>query len=534
MKTISKLFIAALATTAMTACNNELSNGSLNNDGTVNFTMGIGETASSRISMEDGTYTATFSPNNAVGIFVEGQESYKNLEYKTEDGKTWKGGPINLPEGGTYTYYAYYPYSSEVNAANAIAISVAADQEAGGYLANDYLYCKKTSGETDVTLEYKHALSLVDVTLAGDAIGDDAVVSIINVATDATLDVTAPSVATGSTLADVNMDVLTNTKNFRAIIPAQTINASTPIFRIETKGKTYEAKYNGEIDFAQGKYLALTITIGEEGGTPEVEITTSASINDWTEGSIAGGDITVEEVPIILPLGEALTDVKGAPTSLTKDAWFGLKQNDTTPGVEYSIQDDDLTNWGKAICLKYTSTWDNDFDNGTNSDGTQKPAGKKFTDSWYVGTIGYYHYIIGAPMNQSIYKVTLKIKGKADSQYSETSKLVFTCRNANNNASFAISTSTNEDTFTATTVSKTPASPDTWEDLTLYINFAKKSTDAPGSKVNIIDTVADDLTKFDLRVYTNNPVKTTPEGEDLSNTATIYIADVVMEPYTGE
>lgn len=314
MKTLNKLFIAVLATTAITACNNEFSNGSLENNGIVNFTMGIGETASSRISMEDGSYTATFSANNAVGIFVEGQDSYKNLEYKTEDGKVWKGPQINLPEGGTYTYYAYYPYSSEVNAANAIAISVAADQEAGGYLANDYLYCKTTSGETKVTLDYEHALSLVDVTLAGAAIGDDAVVSIINVATDATLDVTAPSVTTGTTLANVKMDVLTNTKNFRAIIPAQKIAASTPVFRIETKGRTYEAKYNGEIDFAKGKYLALTITIGEEGGTPEIEITTSASINDWTEGSIAGGDINIGVTAINVPLP---TD--GTFTSITKN-----------------------------------------------------------------------------------------------------------------------------------------------------------------------------------------------------------------------
>lgn len=326
MKTLNKLFIAALATTAMTACNNDLNNNSLNGNRTVNFTMEIGETASSRISMEDGTYTATFSGDNAVGIFVKGQGSYNNLEYTTTDGTTWDGPQINLPEGETCTYYAYYPYSGEVNSADAIAISVATDQETGGYLANDYLYCNTTSGETTVTLEYKHALSLVDVTLAGDAIGDDAVVSIINVATDATLDVTAPSVATGSTLADVNMDVLTNIKNFRAIIPAQKIGASTPIFRIETKGKTYEAKYNGEIDFAQGKYLALTITIGEEGGTPEVEITTSASINDWTEGSIAGGDITIAATEINVPLP---TD--GTFTSIT-NTWDNQKI--TSGGVD--------------------------------------------------------------------------------------------------------------------------------------------------------------------------------------------------------
>lgn len=406
MKTINKLFIAALATTAITACNNEFSNGSLENNGIVNFTMGIGETASSRISMEDGSYTATFSANNAVGIFVEGQDSYKNLEYKTEDGKVWKGPQINLPEGGTYTYYAYYPYSSEVNAANAIAISVAADQEAGGYLANDYLYCKTTSGETKVTLDYEHALSLVDVTLAGAAIGDDAVVSIINVATDATLDVTAPSVTTGTTLANVKMDVLTNTKNFRAIIPAQKIAASTPVFRIETKGRTYEAKYNGEIDFAKGKYLALTITIGEEGGTPEIEITTSASINDWTEGSIAGGDINigVTAINVPLPTDGTFTEINNTwqsvkiPATYT-EGWYARSSSTVGKRVEHSY-DGDIE---QAILLN-AITWTENSAEGTET--TNYTLG-----TWSNNNIVYHST---TPMEAGAYIVSFKVKSNID------------------------------------------------------------------------------------------------------------------------
>lgn len=529
MKTINKLFIAALATTAITACNNEFSNGSLENNGIVNFTMGIGETASSRISMEDGSYTATFSANNAVGIFVEGQDSYKNLEYKTEDGKVWKGPQINLPEGGTYTYYAYYPYSSEVNAANAIAISVAADQEAGGYLANDYLYCKTTSGETKVTLDYEHALSLVDVTLAGAAIGDDAVVSIINVATDATLDVTAPSVTTGTTLANVKMDVLTNTKNFRAIIPAQKIAASTPVFRIETKGRTYEAKYNGEIDFAKGKYLALTITIGEEGGTPEIEITTSASINDWTEGSIAGGDITVEEVPIILPLGESLKDVIEKPASLTEDTWFGLKRKADEPGdISYSIETDETLTWKKAAKLSYTSTWDASANEG---------KGKAVNNSWYIATLGYYHCSTDTPINGGIYKVTIKIKGESDDT-GNISKISFCCRNKDNTAAFSIASSISAINDHAiknngsTIITKGATTANTWEEFIFYINFDKKTdiNTTPSGSSKLADTTKDDLSAFDLRLYTNNPAT----ADVQANTATIYISDITMEPYVAE
>lgn len=533
MKTLNNIFFAAIAATAMTACNNELNNDSLSNNGIINFNMGIGTTQSSRTSMEDNSYKATFSKNDEVGIFVNEVSSYNNVKYTTTDGTNWEGTPIKAPanEEFTYTFYAYYPYADATT--TTINKTVALDQNTEGFIKNDFLISTATTSNQTVNLEFAHAFSLVEVTLKGNGAAEGATVNILNVATDATIDLTNQTVTTGETKGNVVMDALQTPLKYRAIVPEQTISAQTPVFKIAVNGKTYEAKYTSEIKFEKGKYLAMTITLGEEEGPAEIEITTSASINDWTEGSIAGGDITVEEVPLIAPLGESLENATKEP-NFNKSTWFVLKQNDNTPGIECSIEADPSTNWEKAICFKYTSTWDFDFDNGTDGDGNPKPAGKKYTDSWYIGTIGYYHCSTEAPISQSIYKVTLKIKGKPDSQYSETSKLVFTCRNAKNDASFAISTSTNEDTFTATTVSKTPASPDTWEDLTLYINFAKKSTDAPGSKVNIIDTVADDLTKFDLRVYTNNPVKTTPEGEDLSNTATIYIADVVMEPYTGE
>lgn len=392
MKTLNKLFIAALATTAMTACNNDLNNNSLNSNRTVNFTMGIGETVSSRISMNDGEYTAKFSADNSVGIFVKDQDSYKNIEYTTTDGNTWSGAQINLPEGGTYTYYAYYPYSQDVTTANSIAINVATDQETGGYLANDYLYCNTTSSETNVALEYKHALSLVDVTLAGDAIGENATVSIINVATDATLNVTAPSVTTGSTLGDVKMDVLTNTKNFRAIIPAQTIAASTPIFRIDNEGRTYEAKYSGEISFAEGKYLALTITIGEAGGEPTININVSGSISDWTEGSSANGDVAIGMSQMEIPLPTdgkftAITSNWSASTSAQQipqtaaDAWYKRSGTVSTKCVAHTTAGYDETEQALTIT---TAAEENLSKGGWNNDNVTFHTQTPFEQGYYT------------------------------------------------------------------------------------------------------------------------------------------------------
>lgn len=303
MKALNKIWMAALAAVAMTACNNELSEQALNNGGNVNFTMGIGNTPSSRISMTEDSYTASFTGNDEVGIFVAEVPSYTNVKYSTADGKTWTGGPVKVSADAAYTYYAYYPYAEGLTA-NKIPVVVATNQDTEGYIKNDYLYSKlsATAGQTDVKLAFDHALSLIEVTLAGSGAAEGATVDLLNVATDATIDLTAVTpVTTGSTTATVTMDVLSNLK-YRAIVPAQKIAASTPVFKIAVNGRTYQAKYSGEINFEQGKYLAMTITLGEQGGDAEIEITASASINDWTEGASNGGDASISVAELNIPL----------------------------------------------------------------------------------------------------------------------------------------------------------------------------------------------------------------------------------------
>lgn len=303
MKALNKIWIAAIAAVAMTACNNELSEQALNNGGNVNFTMGIGNTPSSRISMPEDSYTASFTGNDEVGIFVAEQPSYTNVKYSTADGTTWTGGPVKVSADAAYTYYAYYPYAEGMTANN-IPVVVATNQDTEGYIKNDYLYSKlsATAGQTDVKLTFDHALSLIEVTLAGSGAAEGATVDLLNVATDAKIDLTAETpVTTGSTIATVTMDALPSLK-YRAIVPAQKIAASTPVFKIAVNGRTYQAKYSGEINFEQGKYLAMTVTLGEQGGDAEIEITASASINNWTGGTSNGGDASISVAELSIPL----------------------------------------------------------------------------------------------------------------------------------------------------------------------------------------------------------------------------------------
>lgn len=300
MKTLNHLLIAAIATTAITSCNNELKEQSLSNNSNVNFFMGIGTTQPSRTVMEDESYTATFSTGDAVGIFVKDVAAYSNVKFTTTDGTNWSGSTINIPEGTEYTYYAYYPYAEGYT--TSINYTIATDQNAEGFIKNDFLYSTATSGNTIVTLPYSHALSLVEVTLAGPGAAEGATVNLLNVSTDATIDLTAQTVSTGETKANVTMDALEAAMKYRAIIPAQKITASTPAFQISSAGKTYQAKYSGEINFEQGKYLAMTITLGGEGGDAEITLDIDSSINDWTEGTDNSGEASIDITGMNIPL----------------------------------------------------------------------------------------------------------------------------------------------------------------------------------------------------------------------------------------
>lgn len=517
-KILNKIFISALAISAMTACNKDEHP---SDNGYVNFSMGIVTTQSSRTSMADDSHTAAFTANNAVGIFVKDVASYSNIKYTTADGTTWSGDAIKIPEGTEYTYYAYYPYME--NATTSINYSVSTNQETEGFIKNDFLYSTATSSENNVSLSYNHALSLIEVELVDFGVTEGATVEMLDIATDATIDLTAQSITTGASKANITMDALATPLNYRAIIPAQTIAASTPVFKITAAGKTYHAQYSGEIKFEQGKYLSLTITLNEN-GEPEITINLDSNINEWTEGTENDGDSSVEEIiaPLILPLGDQLTEVI-KKFDLGSDTWVKfMDKTEYNTVASFEIQKDETTEWGKYASLQYTSIFED----------------ANAVNSYYKVALSYYHSYPLDMSETSIYKLSMKIKTELSQSATKdgeltpngASKIVITCRNADNSSSFAASTGQN---FTATSVSKKPED-NNWLDFTVYIDFSKKSTSvgtvpASGEK-SWVNTTSDDYSKFDLRFYTNNNAS----AEVQKVVSKIYISDLVMEPYISE
>lgn len=528
MKTLNKVFIAAIAATAMTACNNELGEQFVsNNGGDVKFTMGIEGTSASRVAMEDGSYQASFENENKVGVFVKEVDSYSNLEY-TFDGNAWNGVTIKVPADKVYTYYAYYPYAESATS-TAVATEVNADQETGGYLANDYLMANLTAeaGQANVDLQFTHALSLVEVTLSGPNAAEDAVVTLSNMTTDATMNLEASTVTPGEKKANVTMDKLTTSMKYRAIVPEQTVAQGTALMTIVSKGRTYKVSYKASnVKFERGKYISLNVELGSSSAQDYTVTIKSQGITDWGEGTAVNGDATVDEVPLVLPLGDELTEVIKT-FELTSDTWVKFLDNENYNDVaNFEIGVDESCSWKKYASLEYTSKYED----------------ANAANSYYKAALSYFH---SSPLDVSqtkIYKLSMKIKTELsqsatlDGELSENgaSKLVITCRNADNSSSFA--TSTNQ-TFSATTVSKTPGNRN-WMDFIIYINLAQKSTTVGTvpttgndlEKKGWKETSASDYAKFDLRFYTNNNASESTQKV----VSKIYISDLVMEPYVAE
>lgn len=534
MKALTKIFIAAIAAASMTACNNELSEQTSQNGGNVNFTMGIGSTPSSRVSMPESSYTASFTGDDEVGVFVSEVSSYSNIKYSTTDGTTWTGGPIEVPTDAEYTYYAYYPYKESMTASN-IPVVVATNQDTDGYIKNDYLYSKlvATSGQTDVNLTFNHALSLVEVTLAGSGAAEGATVNLFNVATDATMDIVAGNVTTGSVTADVTMDALSNLK-YRAIIPAQTIAASTPAFKIAVNGRTYQAKYSGDINFEQGKYLAMTITLGEQGGDDaQIEITTTADIADWGEGTSNGGQAEIEEVPLISKFEE--TDFVSANSSTlaplgSNSTWFYILGTSAGSESKCEITDSETTAgditpvWQKQANVTFVSTYESE---------------KSSANNWYTAALGY--FCKGFTKETSMYKLSFKAKAKVkvgsdDSSSSESIQLYVICRTSKNDACFAIRNNTDAPTATNSTKNLTA----NWDEYSFYIHFDKKLDGNPRSlsKDSSSGSYTEEFTATEPEDYQNIQIRLCTTGGAASADATpkattLSVTDVKLEPYVN-
>jgi len=511
MKTLNKVFIAAITATAMTACNNELSEQFASNQGgNVKFTMGIEGTSASRVAMEDGSYQASFENENKVGVFVKEVDSYSNLEY-TFDGNVWNGATIKVPADKVYTYYAYYPYAESATS-TAVATEVNADQETGGYLANDYLMANLTAeaGQANVDLQFTHALSLVEVTLSGSNAAEDAVVTLSNMTTDAIMNLEASTVTPGEKKANVTMDKLTTSMKYRAIVPEQTVAQGTALMTIVSKGRTYKVSYKASnVKFERGKYISLNVELGSSSSAEDVTVTiTSQGITNWVESDEVTGDasISVAELNIPLPTDgqvlETITSNWSASTTANQigsgkaEGWYKRSGSVT----DLTVIGYDETDQALTITRKSTSTgaWNND-------------------------NIVYHSC---TPLEIGQYELSFELKGADVGNVNDKEEPVY------GTIGFGISTSGDNYLFRIPIISNgdygrtltTKAATSEYVTVTTKFNFGEISTETKSSGLlqeNFIEAIAENVNKGVNIIFYSNKVT-------ITNPSILYIRNIKL------
>lgn len=536
MKMYFKSLIFALTGALMiTACSNEIEeqlaeNGK--NGQNVKFSIGVENL--SRTAIADGTLVTSFEQNDEIGIFAYDGEKLvsSNVKY-TYKGSEWTSeNAIAAQDGVKLSYYAYYPYDASVTDPASIKDTVSADQTAG-FGKNDMLSARNTeaaAGATNISLNFAHAMAMVQVSLMEGTTSDaNATVTLQSI-----LPVTSVNAKDGSVTAasgasvGVAMKKAAESLTYRAVVPEQTITAGSKLLTIVAGGKTFDVTFSKNVSYERGKLLQIKVEALN--GLPEgATVTISGeAIDGWIPGEEPEGGET-EEVPLIQPFGDNLPLVITDTQKFGEESWFQLKQNETTTPGYFDLESDNGTVWGKAAKLTYTSVWNPEADKG---------KGKAVNNSWYVAAIGYNHVEpIYVEEESSIYKVTLKIKS-SENELGKISPLVFTCKSKNladGHYKWSFAASTNPTSFNqetgATTVSVTPDATDTWQEYTFYIDFSKISStvgSVTGKDGKVFsDATSEDLIGCDLRIYTNSAATAAIQSVN----ATIYVSDVIMEPY---
>ena len=353
MRTLKHLAICLAAVFIATGCSNddnELQKGTTKKGKPVKFEMNIGSTNTRTITTGSGNNrNVTWREGDAVGIFVYESSGtpteYINKKYEYKDNEWRASGAddaIILPEEGEYTFYAYYPYSEAVNTPATATLSVQQDQEnVDGdngntkYDLSDILTAKteNVTNEKSIELQYKHAFSMVEVLVSGDLVKQAPTKVILkNVATSASINLQTNEISAISENADVSMcpvepETTQTTYLYRAIIPAQTIEANNTLLEVygvgENQDKNYRFTHTKSVPYIQGEYRRINVLIGENNAGITIP---GGTVDEWMPSDkidVEGEVITINLITVpISGLSTVNETVNDDYKKYTEDKWY--------------------------------------------------------------------------------------------------------------------------------------------------------------------------------------------------------------------
>lgn len=512
MKAILKYFaMAAIAMTAMTACNNEAEEALQSAKQPIQFNMNVN--GSRTVTATDAARTTTWTDGDAVGIFVYKHGTSDLVKANAKyvlGGETWAAADENskIYADEAYDFYAYYPYDAAVTDPKKVSMTALADQtSADSYGKSDFLSAKNVSvaaGATNVPLAFSHLFSMVEVKIQGDKVSQKPVkVTLNNVKLATEVDITADAPAAALTadaaVGTVNMYYLEKTQDadkapfvFRAVVPAQEVAAETSLVSVENPtgdSKTYSMKYSAAVTYEANKCRQLIVTIAEAAKAELTIPATDFTFNPWgTSGEISGEG--GEENPGTTP--EEPTTVTVFTPELTVNTEFTALGKWTSSKPVEGENDFWFTRFGSSNAKCELS------EEGGSVLITVK-MGENSAKGWNGNAIGFH---VAKTFEQTNYRLTFDVKAP-DATTEGTISGGLVVRTADDKNPFKIVASNK--TKSAHGITLTNAD---WLPVSILVDLSKKSTESPSISVvdesKFTETAKDNVTSINVYLYNNN------------------------------
>lgn len=318
---IGRLMAMPLAVAALVACNE---------DNIVDNTQmdAVGISVAMTGTAETVTRTATTLPSSDLKLMYSSLTSSQTAVY-TGSGTSWSSAaPLYwqqlASEQGKYPFYAVSPSDAGMTA-------VPADQStADAAKASDLLMAfAEPSYKSTIALNFKHALSMVEVNLTNGGGMTDAELSTASLTIDGlqtqytVAGTVAGTVATASGTAANGLMPLKDGAKFQFIAPAQKLaaNGLTMNFTVTINDEpvAYTYKNTADLTLVDGKKTVFNISVSK------TAIQVAVAVVDWTIGESLSETLTIA----ITGTADELTGTAGNITKLSVTP-FAEKQIDAT------------------------------------------------------------------------------------------------------------------------------------------------------------------------------------------------------------
>jgi len=246
---IIQLMIYCFFTTVFSGCGNDQEDIDIPSGENIQFNIGFAPQAR---MLTDNNFNSSFENKDEIGIFAvktgESLQTTDNYIHNLKvayDGSLWTPEKkIYYPAGYSLDFYAYYPYSKNIDPVN---ITYNASSQSYDLLA------AKSTGQSQkvVSLYFSHKLSLIQVEIEEETENNPAQVVIKNLKSRGNLNLESDIFTVHDNVEDIPIN--RNNNIHRLYIPAQAVSIGDLLFDFRFKDNSYNYYTDEDIKLEEGK-----------------------------------------------------------------------------------------------------------------------------------------------------------------------------------------------------------------------------------------------------------------------------------------